>query len=323
MNKGKALFFCAITIFLISSCQQSNNSNLVPVQLDRPRAERLLNFYFGSYTASKGISPTEAGLLHIEGEDIFVSQQSLDQLGLSAQLEDINGDQVINWDELEPFLLSTYYEARKFPSTLETLYAQTGTPHPDSGWMDIELDGMMVSARRQIFVQEEDVQQALLAYRENKNQLLYPTGTIFIGHHYNKGELVETTISQKRNDQFWDFFIYDQEGRLTPNTVTGPKELLAPTRCVGCHVGTKLFEPEVSFPNGAPDGPFGQRGIYVEEEARNSEIATHLDEHAKRSDTVLGLYATVYASRLQSKLDAGEILTERERTMLEAIDLSQ
>ena len=319
MNKGRALTLCLIIVLLILSCNPPNDTRLLPIQLEHPRAEKLLSFYFGSFTATEGISPQDAGLLHIEEGAIHVDIEKLDALKLSQRLEDLNGDRVIDWEELEPFLINTYYEARNFPPTLELLYSQAGTPHPDSGWMDIELDGMMVSARRHVFTQLSAVQDALLAYNENDEQLLYPVGTTFVGHHFDNQQRIETTISQKRSDLFWDFFIYDQEGKLTSATQTGPKELLAPTRCVGCHFGTKLFEPEVSFPEEASRGPFGPRGIYVEDAAKNEEITLQLDEHAKRSDTVLGVYGTIYLSRLQSKREAGDALSKPEREILELL----
>ena len=305
-----------IPILLLTSCGQPGTSSTLPVQLDTPQAERVLSFYFGSYVVDA--SPFDEGILRKEEDQIRIDLSQVNGLGLSESLDDVNGDGIIDWDELEPFLASTYYEARSFPPTLDALYNQIS--HPDSGWQAIEIDGMMVSARRRVLVKESAVQEALKNYQANNKQIIYPVGTTFIGHHYDENQRIETTISQKREDNFWDFIIYDQDGRLTSTTQTGPKELTAPTRCVGCHFGGKLFEPEASFPEEAPDGPFGKRGIYVEEEARNKEITELLDEHTKRSDTVLGLYGTIYLSRIQEKLKAGASLSETEALILETID---
>ena len=306
---------CILSLFL-TSCGQPGTSSTLPVQLDTPQAERVLSFYFGSYVNT---SPFEAGLLKKEAGQIFIDLNQVNTWGLSQSLSDVNSDGIIDWDELEPFLASTYYEARGFPPTLEALYNQISTPNPDSGWQAIEIDGMMVSARRHVLVKESAVQEALRNYQSNNEQIIYPVGTTFIGHHYDGDQRVETTVSQKREDNFWDFFIYDQDGRLSSATQTGPKALTAPTRCVGCHFGGKLFEPEASFPEQAPDGPFGKRGIYVEEEARNKEITALLDEHIKRSDTVLGLYGTIYLSRIAEKLESGASLSETEAFLLESI----
>ena len=301
--------------FLLQGCQPSP---YLPVDLGTASSERVLSFYFGSYTTPDGLSLEEAGIVEIDQGGTRIDVKALNTLGLSTPLQDVNGNNVIEWEELEPFLNATYYETRSFPPTLELLYTQTSAPSTDNGWMEVELDGMMISARRRILVKEAEIKGALLGYKQNNNQILYPSGTTFIAHHYTEGQRVETTISQKRADRYWDFFIYDEAGNLTPSTRTGPKELTAPTRCVGCHFGSKLFEPEVSFPASAPDGPFGARGIYVEEAARNPEITRQLDEHAKRSDTVLGLYGTIYMSRLQTKEQEGS-LTEEERLVLDAI----
>lgn len=305
-----------ILFVMLTSCEQPGTSSTLPVQLDTPQAERVLSFYFGSYVSA---SPFETGILKKEEDQIRIDLSQVSAWGLSHSLDDVNSDGIIDWDELEPFLASTYYEARGFPLTLDALYNQISTPNPDSGWQAIEIDGMMVSARRRILVKESAIQEALTNYQSNNAQIIYPVGTTFIGHHYDGNQRIETTISQKREDNFWDFFIYDQDGRLTSTTQTGPKELTAPTRCVGCHFGGKLFEPEASFPEEAQDGPFGKRGIYVEEEARNKEITELLDEHTKRSDTVLGLYGTIYLSRIQEKLNAGASLNETDAILLEGI----
>ncbi|MBX2819518.1 MAG: hypothetical protein KTR29_07545 [Rhodothermaceae bacterium] len=306
---------CILLVFL-TSCEQPGATSTLPIQLDTPQAERVLSYYFGSYVDA---SPFESSILKKEEGRILIDLNQVNEWGLSQTLEDVNSDGIIDWDELEPFLASTYYEARGFPSTLDALYDQISTPHPDSGWQAIEIDGMMVSARRRVLVKESAIQEALRNYQANNAQIIYPVGTTFIGHHYDENQRLETTISQKRKDNFWDFFIYDQDGQLTSTTQTGPKELTAPTRCVGCHFGGKMFEPEASFPEFAPDGPFGKRGIYVEEEARNKEITGLLDEHTKRSDTVLGLYGTIYLSRIQEKLEAGTSLSETEALLLEMI----
>ncbi|HUF09848.1 MAG TPA: hypothetical protein VMO47_11035, partial [Rhodothermales bacterium] len=132
----------------------------------------------------------------------------------------------------------------------------------------------------------------------------------FIAAHEVAGETVETTVMTKRPDGFWDFAVYGQDGGIAATTSTPPKELKSPTQCVGCHFGSKQFEPERSFPAHASPGPHGPRQIYVDDELRDLETVKYFDEHRKRSDTVLGLYGTLFVARLRAEGEPGRLSAE-------------
>jgi hypothetical protein len=138
-------------------------------------------------------------------------------------------------------------------------------------------------------------------------KLRYPVGTWLIGEHLADGQVVETTVKRRRADGFWDFAVYNADGALAPATTTEPKPLRAPMQCTGCHLGQKRFEPERSFPGHAADGPNGPRAVYVPDAWRRPEAVTRFDEHARRDDGVLGLYATIYTGRLLAERDAGRL----------------
>ena len=93
-----------------------------------------------------------------------------------------------------------------------------------------------------------------------------------------------------------------------------------PTQCAGCHFGSKLFEPEKSDPAAASDGPFGPRAVHVPEPWRSADATALFQEHARRDDGTLGLYGTLYASRLLAERDAGTI-NEEDAALLDRLGL--
>ena len=99
-----------------------------------------------------------------------------------------------------------------------------------------------------------------------------------------------------------------------------PRSLKTPTQCVGCHFGVKVFEPERSFPAAAPPGPHGPRAFYVDEALRDREPVVFFDEHTKRSDTVLGIYNTLFVARLRADRRAGALAAADAR-LLESLGL--
>ena len=125
---------------------------------------------------------------------------------------------------------------------------------------------------------------------------------------------------RKRDDGFWDFFTYGPDGTLAAETQARPRALKTPTQCVGCHFGGRLFEPEKSFPGTASEGPHGPRALYVPEAWRDAEVVRFFDEHRKRSDTVLGLYNTLFAAKLRADRRAGRLAPEDAR-LLESLGL--
>lgn len=287
-------------------------ASFIRVDIDKSEPKRLLDYYFGGYVTPEPRDPFAAGLLTDTLGAFFINLDSLEAHypGAAAALSDRDANNRINWEELEAFLDATYYKARRLPLTLDTLMQSAGYSEETPGWMQVDVDGVMSNARRRLFVQEASVREALAGYWENGERVIYPQGTAIVGKHFLRDSLAETTIMRKREDGYWDFAVYSALDSLTRSTVTPPRELKSPVQCVGCHFGSKLFEPEKSFPMKSEPGPHGPRQIYVDDAIRDADVAKLFDEHRKRSDTVLGLYSTLFVAQLRQQQRDGTIAPE-------------
>lgn len=287
----------------------------VPLQIDKGSPERLMRSLLGGYMDDA--DPFEAELVSGSGDDLVLHPQRLDA-ATRALLSDTNGDGALDWDELVPFFAATYAESHGLPPTLEAFYAATGvvppanSSDPDSLWFSVEVDGVMTSARRRVSVPLEALRSAMEAFAAD-GELVYAAGTPIVGAHLGEdGEVLETTVKRRRGDGYWDFAVYDASGQLAEATSTPPLPLKAPTQCTGCHLGQKLYEPEKSFPADASDGPYGPRAYYVPDAWRSPEATALFQEHARRDDGVLGLYATLYAGKLLTRRAEGTIAANEE-----------
>ncbi|MEM6782328.1 MAG: hypothetical protein AAF624_01150 [Bacteroidota bacterium] len=297
----------------------------VVVDLDKSNEDVLLGFYFGSYAGPDGGNPFEAGVLGRDGDAVTLNVDAL-TAPVRAAFAEVAEDGRIDWDEAKAAFQSTYAEARPFPPTLADF--QRGIAYLDDagraapGWFSVEIDGVMTHARRRLYVPKAALRQALRTYA-NGEQVIYPVGTALIGEHWLDSARAEVTVKQKRADGFWDFLVYDAAGALATGTATPPRALAAPTQCVGCHLGTKLYEPEKSFPARAPDGPHGPRGIYLDDAVRDHPetraVTERLAEHRTRSDSVLGLYATLFVADLLADRRAGRALDAEDEAVLAAL----
>ncbi|MFQ5572610.1 MAG: hypothetical protein ACE5G0_23295, partial [Rhodothermales bacterium] len=287
------------------------------LDLDKSNPERLLRLYFGGYVAPGGGDPFAAGLLdRIDGR-FYVHVDSLDMKhpGMGAALREEATEERLDWDALEAFFNATYYAARNLPPTLDDLQAEVPYRDEEEAWFHVELDGVMSTARRHVYVAESALRRVLRAYHQNGERLIYPEGTAIVGENHLDGEHIETVAIRKREDGFWDFFAYAKDGRLTHSTQPLPRAHRSPTQCVGCHLGSKLFEPERSFPGHASPGPHGPRAFYVDDAWRDREAAVFFDEHRKRSDTVLGIYNTLFVARLRAERRASRLSSDDEELL--------
>ena len=287
----------------------------IEIVLDKPDSERLVRFYFGSYVG-RGEDPLEAGMVRQRGSRFFVDPAALEALhpGLGSELMRRTRRGVLSWDSLGSFLAATYYEARQLPQTVEDFRARWSY----TGWPSFEVDGPMTRARRRIFVRDAAIRAALTGYEAAGGRLLYPEGTAIIADHYLDGTLVEHTAMVRRSDGFWDFATYAANGALKASTQALPRALKTPLQCVGCHFGSKLFEPERSFPLPASAPPEGLRAYHVNGDARDPEVVRYFAEHARRSDTILGVYGSIYVARLRSGRDT---LSATNRALLAKLGL--
>ena len=289
----------------------------VPLRLEKSDPDRLIRSVLGGYTSAEGADPFEAGLVSREDGDLFLHPQKL-PASLRQALADADGDGAIGEDEWTGWVEATYYQARDLPPTTDAL-RQTAGYEDGPGWFVVEVDGVMTAARRTIYVPERALRSGL-AEAAAGGEVRYPDGTWIIGEHRLEGDLVETTAKRRRADGFWDFAVYGPDGALAPATQTEPRPLRTPTQCTGCHLGQKLYEPEKSWPAEAPDGPFGPRTYHVPASWRNAEVAARFQEHARRDDGVLGIYATLFVSRLLADRPSGSLAPE-DAGLLERLGL--
>lgn len=307
-------FLAAVVLFSIQACDDSSSSgdlpeSYVPIVIDKSEPERLLSYYFGGYIRPRPVDPFEAGVLVASDRRHYLDLASFEHhfADAASHLIDADADDRIDWEELERFIDATYYTARRLPTTLDSLYREAAFNPENGEWMEVEVHGVMTTALRRVYVRESAIRSALDAYRENEERLIYPDGTMFIGEHYIDDRRAETTMMRKRADGYWDFAVYGPDDSLARGTETPPKELKSPVQCVGCHFGSKLFEPEKSFPAAARPGPHGPRHLQVDDELRDPDVVRFFDEHRKRSDTVLGMYTTLFVAELRSRKRDGTI----------------
>lgn len=292
------------------------------IRLGKKDNRRLLRFYVGGMIAPLAQDPFEAGALREEGGVFILRLDSLSNIppSLKKDLSFAAEDELIDWQEFEALILKNYYTYRALPETLESLIAVSGDWSTDSLWFSFGVNGVMSPLRREIHVPYSDLFTALTSYEENGDELRYPVGTTFVSEHLDGDERVEVSVMRKRGDGFWDFFAYDERGRLTSSLRRNPSNLDVPTKCIGCHFGSRLFEPERSFPVTPRPGPDGVRALYLSHALPGADLITRLDEHRKRSDLVLGLYGTFLLGKLRSlRKDNG--LTPREKDLLSAFEL--
>lgn len=312
MSMGIAALFIGCSGDAERGPVKQEDGERIVIDLDSGDADRLLGFYFGGFVGDNGGDPVEAGILQKREKTWYLrtegswsdrispeSRTSLSSLVLEAE------DGRLAEDAIESYVQETYYQIRHFPANLYALRDEAGG-WTEPEWFRIDLVGSMVPLVRRTWVLRSAIEDALDAMSSLADPVLYPVGTMFIGEHLDSDTVVETTVMRKRSDGYWDFWAYDAEGQIVDRVRKEPRDMLVPTRCTGCHFGDRQFEPERSFPVLARPGPNGERTLFVPESWRNGDLSSSLQEHARRSDTILGLYATLYLAEAASDVAAGE-----------------
>lgn len=326
---GVAIVIAIVNVIFLAGCSSPDNENqqsepisienAIKIDLDSSDDESLVAFYFGSF-----LGPDEdlsEVVVHQNGSWWMKKPTEAHNVSLLTGIYAAAGsDGVLQWEELEGEVQASYYEARNAPPTVDALRSIVGN-WTEEDWFSHELNGQMTAFRRKLAVKKSNLWKALDQLADLSSPVIYPVGTAFIGEHLDNGVIMETTVMVKRPDSYWDFFAYGKDGYLTTFIHKEPNNLTVPTQCVGCHFGDRLFEPERSFPADARPGPRGVRSIYVAEEAKNGLIAKQLSEHAKRSDHILGLYATLFLAEINTRVGQGKAST-REQEMINKLGIS-
>lgn len=297
-----------------------SESARLPIRLDRSGEEALIRYYFGAYL-DPVTDPLSAGLVTKQSGEWYLNRPATVD-GAEPVLDSLfqaTGSGHLSWDALSDFVAETWYDVRGFPVTTRELMDSVGSFRDNPSWFRLDVSGSMSPFERHIHVPMDALLRAVEAGTTPEG-LRYPVGTWFIADHYDEDRLVETTAMVKRADSLWDYVGYDASGRLTPLIRKHEGSMQVPTQCLGCHNGNRAFEPERSFPSDASPGPAGERRVHVGEDFRDPVVASTLEEHMKRADTILGLYATVFLSGIRSRAIRGEADPD-ERALLERYGL--
>jgi len=303
-----------LIITMAAGCSDQTSSMVkgLRLDLDRKDPKSFIEYYFGGLASADGSDPFAAGIVSESSGDYFVDTTALySRMGSSEKLRDLNHDGTLDWDELAPFFETTYYARRGMPSHLDSLGVRSDTTR----WFELDVDGVMTTATRHIHVPLPALRSSLAHYEPAGKRIIYPVGTIIFADHVVKDRVVETSVMRKRGDGYWDFGVYDSIGVRISSTTTPPKQLRVPTQCVGCHLGTRLYEPEKSFPGAARPGPEGPRAVHWKRSLPSPDLVAYFDEHRKRSDGVLGLYGTLFVADLQAQRLGGAISQDDDKIL--------
>ena len=297
LRKPRCLMRIVALFLLIAACSSAEQ---LEVTLEGERAERLLRFYFGSYTSD---DPFETGLLERRGNRLYVGLAVLREYSpeLAQGLKAKASDGIVSPESLRAAVQITYYSARNLPEKLSEFNDRWVTDNV----IAFEVHGPVTNYLRRITLAESALQSAIWDYYENGEKIRYAIGTVIKAEHLRGTRVVETTAMVRRSDGFWDFATYDSAGALASHTLPNDRALATPTECAGCHFGKKGFEPELSWPLEPTQTPDGIRKWYTG--SRDIEVAEFFSEHLRRSDTLLGLYATTYVSDLRERRRAGTL----------------
>ncbi|NNE70260.1 MAG: hypothetical protein HKN29_07830 [Rhodothermales bacterium] len=285
------------------------------LDLESRNPEQMAAFFLGAYGDADEVEAALSGSsIHLDSLSLFAPE-------LAGRLAEAAQGGTVTREAFSEAITATYRRAAGIPSDVAGMWSLVkgagerpgdsgaGLDPPDasdvadggalldSRWLTYEVTGSMTEYRRRIHVQRDDLRSALGEYLES-GALRYPAGTVIVGEHLEDGRTVETTFMQRRRDGFWTFGAYDATGAATDSIAGSPDPLGVPGDCYGCHYGTRLFEPERSFPAAARPGPDGERAVHVGEDLRNLAVVSRLQEHARRSDGLLGIPATLYVTAL-------------------------
>jgi hypothetical protein len=301
---------------VLMGCQGDLPEGSVRLDLESRRPRRVAEFYLGAYGTA---SEVEGALSGSAGVSLRMDSVQIFAPSLAASLRPSAEDGLITREELAKAVSATYAQAIGAPDQIEEFQRVARFSSDDDDWMRHEVSGSMTRYRRRLSIRRAAVRSALAGVADGARGLTYDVGTVIVGEHLEGPRVVETTAMIKRRDGFWDYYAYDSTGTRV-NSISGtPDPLQVPVDCFGCHYGTRLFEPERSFPGSVGPGPFGERGVWVGDASRHEKAAVYLDEHRRRTDGLLGLYGTLYLSGLMEQKARGTPLDSLDARLLRSL----
>lgn len=219
--------------------------------------------------------------------------------------------------ELRPHTAKVYYEKLVSYRTIADLLREH--PYRDNPeYLVVPVDSDFLACLRVLHVAKDRVADALAAYADQADRIIYPAGTAFIAEAKDaKGGLHSTEVLLKRPDGYWTAMIFDSQGQLVPETSVemggdrGTLTLRASTSCHACH---RISREAVSAKSGFTylersqrmDAPWPEQ-VHLGPEYRE-RAAFNLTESALRQrDGVFGPYASLLLSELIYKQKHGTL----------------
>ncbi|MBI4551944.1 MAG: SUMF1/EgtB/PvdO family nonheme iron enzyme [Candidatus Latescibacteria bacterium] len=240
-------------------------------------------------------------------------------------------DDEMSLDEIQAYLKTRYYELTRPYPTLQALLRD----HPyrnNSDWLTVPVDSETFFRRRVLRINKDRVVDALIAYFDNHDRLIYPEGTVIVAESLDKqGRFVEAEVLRKRGDTFWNFAVYDSQGRLIRKTIAFDENgnpgsesdgFIVPDNCAVCHRIDRLdFSGDPESPVRSPVRGFFHRlpgrvpQIHLGPEYYDHMAFTELTEtSAKLKDGVFGVYGSLLLSELVGRKRLGTLtLNDRVR----------
>jgi formylglycine-generating enzyme required for sulfatase activity len=256
-----------------------------------------------------------------EGKELYldVSQWPAGGAALLAEIASAEppGDEMTS-QEISSYMEKHYYELTQPYPDLEAL--RSAHPYRDNpNWLQVPIDSATFHRRRVLQINKDRIADALAAYFENNNRLIYPQGTVIVAESFDKqGRFSEAEVLTKRADTFWNFAVYDAQGRLTRETIAfneagepdpARKGFVAPGSCALCHRIDRLdFSGDEEAPSRAPIRSFFHHlparvpQIHLSAEYYDHMAFTELTEATARvKDSVFGVYGSLLLSELAGR----------------------
>jgi formylglycine-generating enzyme required for sulfatase activity len=230
----------------------------------------------------------------------------------------------ISLDEMGAYMEKHYYEiTRPYASVQALLHEHPYLKNPD--WLTVPVDSETFRRRRVLRIDKERVADALVAYFDHNDRLIYPQRTVITAESFDKsGSLVETEVLRKRADTFWNFAVYDRNGALIPTSLAFDDEgelapggvgFKVPQNCSICHRIDRLdLSGDPQAPARVPIRAFFQMlpmrvpQIHLGPEYYDHMAFTELTEaNAKLKDSVFGVYGSLLLSELASRKRLGTL----------------
>jgi formylglycine-generating enzyme required for sulfatase activity len=227
-------------------------------------------------------------------------------------------------DEMQRYLQTHYYELTRPYASLQSLWLDH--PYRDNpDWLVVPVDSATFLRRRNLRINKDRITDALVSYFDHHDRVIYPEGTVIVAESMDKsGKFVEAEVLRKRGDTFWNFAVYDRQGRLVNSALSfnedgepeyGKKSFVVPDSCSLCH---RIDRLDLS---GDPDSPVVSpvRGFFHRLPARVPQIHlgpeyydhmafTELTEaNGRVKDGVFGVYGSLLLSELAGRKRLGKL----------------